>query len=130
MQNWGSEHLHGFQHERQMIHKRGHGHSEDPGFISTPPPETQRRLGSEYDTTHFDILIIFQQSLLHRQRAAGHRELFADAAFPRLPVRGERAQSNDGLLRGRKGNVQGTVHEVKEDRDGTSAYLWTTKNNY
>lgn len=46
VQNWGSEHLHCFQHERQMIHKRGHGHAKDPGFISTPPPERQRRLSS------------------------------------------------------------------------------------
>lgn len=48
-QNWGSEHLHGFQHQRQMIHKRGHGHAQDPGFVSSPPPGTQRRLGSAWD---------------------------------------------------------------------------------
>lgn len=76
--------------------------------------------------TPFDILTTVQRSFLHRQRAARQRELFSYAAFPRLPVRGERAQSNGGLLRGRKGNVQRTVREVKEGWDVTSAYLWTT----
>lgn len=43
---------------------------------------------------------------LHRQLAARHCELFADAAFPRLSVRRQRAQSDLGLTRRREGNVQ------------------------
>lgn len=42
----------------------------------------------------------------HRQPAAGHRQLFADAAFPRLAVRRQGAQSDDGLAGRREGNVQ------------------------
>ena len=42
----------------------------------------------------------------HRQLAAGHCELFADAAFPRLSVRRQRAQSDLGLTRRREGNFQ------------------------
>ena len=42
----------------------------------------------------------------HRQLAAGHCELFADAAFPRLSVGRQRAQSDLGLTRRREGNFQ------------------------
>lgn len=42
----------------------------------------------------------------HRQLAAEHCELFADAAFPRLSVRRQRAQSDLGLTRRREGNFQ------------------------
>lgn len=40
--NRRTKHLHGLQNQRQMIHKRVHGHSEDPSFVCAPPPETHR----------------------------------------------------------------------------------------
>ena len=34
----GSEHLHGLQDQGQVVHERPHRHTQNPGFVSRPPP--------------------------------------------------------------------------------------------
>lgn len=109
-----------------MIEKRVHRHSEDSCFISTPPPETQRRIFSTKRTQVLGLSLIQamkepRKIISHRKRAARHCNQFAYAAFPGLFVRGERPQSDGGLTRWWEGNIQRAAWGSRKTEDMAEA---------
>lgn len=99
LRNRGSKHLHGFQNQRKMIQEWVHGHSEDPGFICSPPPEPQEQSSSLAEDTEKNVYNLRRKKTCfsHRKRAAWQCELFFYATFPWLSIRWQRLQGDEGL---------------------------------
>lgn len=98
LRNRGSKHLHGFQNQRKMIQEWVDGHSEDPRFICSPPPETYTQ--QQFSRGYLKIVYTLRRNktcFSHRKRAAWQRELFFYATFPWFSIRRQRTQGDDGL---------------------------------